>query len=156
MSQYSDYSAPSLDGYSSLSPNLPKYNTVSLFDTKKDMSYYQTCYNVPNAKYPDCPAIMDDGRALTDYRSSCYINDMIRVKNNMYNSYDYRQYLIHNAVDIMNNIRMYNIKKSGCKPCEPRPINCYNVCDVSPNSVSCSLKKQSLGQGLCYTAVPRT
>ena len=80
---------------------------------KKTEDIYNSC-KVSNNKYPDCPAIMNDGRAFTDYRSSCYINDAIRVKNGITNSYDYRQFLIHNGNEMMNSTRLYNIEKLSC------------------------------------------
>ena len=60
-----------------------------------------TCNKTSNNKYFDCPARMDDGRAFTDYRPSNTVDDMIRYSNNVMNSYDYRQFLIHNANNIM-------------------------------------------------------
>ena len=53
----------------------------------------------------------------------------------------------------MNDIRLYNIEKNMCRPCDAKPINCENVCQVDRQSVSCHLKNQC-GLGTCYKAVP--
>ena len=60
------------------------------------------CNKTSNNKYFDCPALMSDGRIMTDYRQSCTVNDMIRLNNNVLSSNDYRQFLINNAEDIIN------------------------------------------------------
>jgi hypothetical protein len=153
--QFSDYSAPSLDGYDALLNSLPEYAPAPQQDTRTETNprYISDCFKVSNNKYPDCPAIMDDGRAFTDYRSSCYINDMLRVKNGIQNSYDYRQFLINNGAKLINTIRLYNIEKSSCTPCDAKPINCQNICNVDRQSVNCSLNN-SCGLGTCYKAVP--
>ena len=153
--QYSEYAAPSLDGYDALLNSLPEYAPASPQNTRLETnpSYISDCFKVSNNKYPDCPAIMDDGRAFTDYRSSCYINDVLRVKNGIQNSYAYRQFLINNGAELMNTIRLYNIQKSSCNACDAKPINCQTVCDVDRQSVNCSLKNEC-GLGTCYRAVP--
>ena len=153
--QFSDYSAPSLDGYDALLNSLPEYAPAGVQNTRleTDPKYISDCFKVSNNKYPDCPAIMDDGRAFTDYRSSCYINDMIRVKNGLQNSYDYRQFLINNGSKLINTVRLYNIEKTSCTPCDAKPINCQNICNVDRQSVNCSLNN-ACGLGTCYKAVP--
>lgn len=153
--QYSEYSSPSLDGYDALLNSLPEYAPAPTNDTNLENNpmYISDCFKVSNNKYPDCPAIMDDGRAFTDYRPSCYIDDVLRIQNGIKNSYDYRQFLINNGSKLINNIRLYNIKKSSCNQCEAKPINCQNICEVDRQSVNCSLTN-SCGLGNCYKAVP--
>lgn len=68
-----------------------------------------------NNKYLQCPALMEDGRIFTDYRPSTYVNDMIRFGNNIQSSYEYRQFLIHNANNIMTVNSRYTDKKLGCE-----------------------------------------
>ena len=68
-----------------------------------------TCFKTSNNKYFDCPALMSDGRAFTDYRPSNYVNDMIRINNKVYDSYNYRQFLINNAANLMKVNDEYNI-----------------------------------------------
>lgn len=153
--QFSEYSAPSLDGYDALLNSLPEHAPAPPQNTLKENNpnYISDCFKVSNNKYPDCPALMDDGRAFTDYRSACYLNDVLRVKNGITNSYDYRQFLIHNGSEIMNTVRLYNIQKSSCTSCEAKPVNCQNVCNVDRQSVNCSLTNDC-GLGTCYKAVP--
>lgn len=153
--QFSDYSAQSLDGFDALLNSLPEHAPAPSQDSQNesDPRYISDCFKVSNNKYPDCPAIMNDGRAFTDYRSSCYINDLLRVKNGIQNSYDYRQFLINNGSELINTIRLYNIQKTSCKPCDAKPINCQNICEVDRQSVNCSLTNEC-GLGTCYRAVP--
>jgi len=151
----SPYTAPSLDGFDALFDTLQKYAPSNISDSKYEVDpiYIKKCFKIPNNKYPDCPAIMDDGRAMTDYRSACYINNLLRIKNGITNSYDYRQFLIHNGKKLINDIRLYNIEKNMCPPCDAKPINCEQVCEVDRQSVNCQLKNPC-GVGTCYKAVP--
>lgn len=153
--QFSDYSAPSLDGFDALLNSLPKHAPAPPQATQleTDPRYISDCFKVSNNKYPDCPAIMDDGRAFTDYRSSCFINDMLRIKNGLTNSYAYRQFLINNGSNLINTIRLYNIEKSSCSPCDAKPIHCQNICNIDKQSVNCALTNPD-GLGTCYKAVP--
>ena len=59
----------------------------------------------------NCPALMSDGRLMTDYRPSTTVNDMIRLNNNVKSSNEYRNFLINNASDIMNINENYIIEK---------------------------------------------
>ena len=69
------------------------------------------CNKTSNNKYFDCPALMSDGRLMTDYRPSTTVNDMIRLNNNVKSSNEYRNFLINNASDIMNINENYIIEK---------------------------------------------
>tara|TARA_B110000037_G_scaffold194751_1_gene230667 strand:- start:1146 stop:1382 length:237 start_codon:yes stop_codon:yes gene_type:complete len=58
---------------------------------------------IPNNKFKNCPAIMSDGRLVTDYRPNVKMNTFLNNKNNIgKDNYKYRQFLIHNAENIMN------------------------------------------------------
>lgn len=87
------------------------------------------CNKTSNNKYFDCPARMDDGRLFTDYRSNSTVDDMIRFSNNVMSSYDYKQFLIHNANNIMNANKKYIEDKANCSDCNapeiPFATNCY-------------------------------
>ena len=39
------------------------------------------CNKTSNNKYFNCPAKMSDGRHFTDYRPSCYVNNLLRYNN---------------------------------------------------------------------------
>lgn len=113
------YVSPSLDGYDALFDSLPMYGNApgQLSKTEKNPARMSQHYKIPNNRYPNCPALMDDGRAFTDYRSACFMNSMMQTRYNIKNSYEYRQFLTKNGSNLMNTIRDYNIKKSQCKNC---------------------------------------
>jgi len=96
-----------------------------------------SCNKTSNNKYFDCPALMSDGRAFTDYRPSSYVNDLIRVQNKVFDSYSYRQFLIKNGLAIIQLNDQYNELKNGCPSCR------Y---DNIPNEASCVYNKHF---GLC-------
>lgn len=76
-----------------------------------------SCYKTPNNKFVGCPARMADGRHFTDYRPSCQVNNLIRMNNNVVNSFDYRMYLANNATRLMDINRAYALQKNSCGPC---------------------------------------
>ena len=58
-----------------------------------------------------------DNRALTEYRQTCNIDNILRVRNNIQNNYDYKQFLINNADKIIDSNRSYhnNMAYKGCR-----------------------------------------
>ena len=60
------------------------------------------------------PARMSDGRFITDYNSSC-VNNLLR--SNGMNSYTYRQMLIKNASNIMQETKTKNENTFSCDSC---------------------------------------
>lgn len=153
----SRFSAPVPSGYdlglnalAEYSPAPPQYSSQEPL-TWKEMG---VCYKTSNNKYPDCPAIMGGGRAFTDYRPSCYINDVIRSMNGITSSYEYRQFLQRNATQLMDTIRLYNIKKNGCGPCDSVPVQCETLCSVDNQAVSCA-PYDCRGSGRCYQYNPK-
>ena len=64
-----------------------------------------------NNRYQDCPARMSDGRQFTDYRPGCEQQGYLEGHNS---SYEYRQYLIHNAEKLMNQNRTNAMSAGGC------------------------------------------
>lgn len=97
----------------------------------------KNCNKTSDNKYFDCPAIMNDGRAFTDYRPSSTVDDMIRLGNNVRSNYEYRQFLINNASAIMNINNKYLDNKLGCHGHNPQMMpfdqscvynNDYGVC----------------------------
>ena len=91
-----------------------------------------------NNKYLTCPPRMDDGRHFTDYRPNYFINNMIRMPNNITSSYDYRQFLIHNAEKLMKDNRAYNEEKN-CygQKCDAIPIPFHKQCDINMVNSQC-------------------
>jgi hypothetical protein len=90
------------------------------------MSEFKSCSScakpeaTPNDIYAGCPAIMADGRLFTNWRPKC-AQAYIDMQGKMMSSYDNRQNLITNAVDIMkqNAASAYNAAK--CGPCYENP-----------------------------------
>jgi hypothetical protein len=60
---------------------------------------------------------MNDGRHFTDYRSSNFINDLIRADNNISNSLHYRVFLQQNADALMDKQRQIACNLNCCGPC---------------------------------------
>jgi len=89
--------------------------------------------------YKGFPARMSDGRFMTNYQPNCLMN-----KNT--NSYEYRQNLINNAMEIMQKEDNENQEKYGCSDCSkviiPETMN-YQDCwgpaciinTVNPNGI---------------------
>jgi hypothetical protein len=108
----------------------------------------QNCNKTSNNKYFDCPALMSDGRIMTDYRSSNTVNDMIRISNNTLSSYDYRNFLTNNATNIMkiNNDYIYN--KNSCKSGQMTDIPFTDVCSYNTQVSVCRKTNNPRGIGL--------
>jgi hypothetical protein len=96
-----------------------------------------TCNKTSNNKYFDSPARMDDARTFTDYRPSNSVDDMIRYSNNVMSSYDYRQFLINNAINIMNVNNKYTSDKVGDGTCNSKEIPFQTQCDINPVYSKC-------------------
>ena len=97
------------------------------------------CDKTSNNKYFDCPAIMSDGRTFTDYRPTYTVDDMIRYSNNVMGSYDYRQFLIHNATNIMEVNNSYTFEKVGCSSCTAPQIPFNKTCDINSEYSRCKI-----------------
>ena len=105
------------------------------------------CNKTSNNKYFNSPARMDDGRAFTDYRASTSVDDMIRYSNNVMGSYEYRQFLIHNALNIMKVNQDYTQEKIGNGSCNASPIPFNETCDVNKSWSKCNITNRN-GVGL--------
>lgn len=120
------------------------------------------CKKASDNKYNNCPPLMADGRMFTDYRPRCIANFAVAggasLPGNfdLPNSYEYRQYLIKNASDIMAKNRQMAYQNNACGPC----TNPYNEGTMLPEQsmVKCDANKCSfysndstgLGQGRAY------
>jgi hypothetical protein len=62
---------------------------------------WATCYSGSNNIHFDFPPIMADGRVYSSWQPEAVVNDAIRKQENITTSWQYRQYLIHNATNIM-------------------------------------------------------
>jgi stalled ribosome rescue protein Dom34 len=90
-----------------------------------------TCNKTSDNKYFDCPARMDDGRIFTDYRPSYHVDDMIRYSNNVMGSYDYRQFLIHNGVNIIKVNSDYTADKVLCESCNSKSMPFHTIDNIN-------------------------
>lgn len=103
------------------------------------MKSKSSCDKTSNNKYFDCPARMDDGRTFTDYRQNSTVNDMIRYSNNTMSSYEYRQFLIHNASKIMEVNNTYLKEKVGCDSCDYVEVPFQTTCTWNETFGKCSM-----------------
>lgn len=145
-------SEKSMDGFNS-HYDIHKYTVFTDTPEHKTISQIKESLKVPNNKYSMCPAIMNDGRTFTDYRSSETYNALLRTTNQIKNTYDYRRYLTTNANSIMGNCRNYYKEKLSCDSCTAKPVECNTYCDVNNVSVHCS-PPNTTGVGVCYKTVP--
>jgi hypothetical protein len=73
----------------------------------------------------NCPALMNDGRFLTNYTRSSTFDQFIRNENNINSAQDYKNYLQQNGEVIMNNVKAYLnetntcVVKGQCLPLNP-------------------------------------
>lgn len=80
------------------------------------------CYKTSDNKFFDCPPRMADGRHFTDYRTSCQVNDLLKVDNRISNSFQYRVFLQENANTLMDKHREIACSKNCCMPCASSPL----------------------------------
>lgn len=108
-----------------------------------------------------CPTRMNDGRAFTDYRPRCMMNDDLMANLNKQNvvasSYESRMYLQNNAELIMEQQKKSATEKMLCGVC-PMPLDSDGTMlkekyVVRCNSVTCGrqeLDPNGLGDGRYY------
>lgn len=106
-------------------------------------------------KYLSSPPMrMNDGRAFTDYRPNCDVNNQYRVNNNIPNSYQYRLFMTNNAEKIMENDRLNTCKFLTINEVHPN-VQLDELTKITCNSNTCEEKvfnKNGLGQGRNYGA----
>lgn len=88
------------------------------------------CDRPSNNKFTNCAPMMADGRNFTDYRPRCVTN--FPLDNMPGSSYEYRQYLIKNASEIIKQNKQTAYKENMCGPC------------VSPYNQGTMLPEQSI------------
>ena len=98
----------------------------------------------------DTPFKMSDGREFTDYRTNCYMNNLLGQRMG---SWEYRTYLTRNAIDVHNNLVKEVENKTACTSCTGAEIpDVKTVVDCTQqNTCYYSIKdSQGLGQGRKY------
>lgn len=79
---------------------------------KKISNYY---YIMDNRYWENgCPALMQDGRFLTNYVRGAVFDQFIRNLNDIKSAADYRKYLQTEGDNIMNKERIYLMKNNSC------------------------------------------
>lgn len=115
------------------------------------------CSRTSDNKHFNCPSRMSDGRHFTDYRPKCMAN--INSPNDLpMNSYEYRQFLIHNAEKLMKHNARQAYYENMCGPC----VEPYNIGTMLPEQkmVKCDTNtcrtyiydQDGLGTGRQYTS----
>ncbi len=61
-----------------------------------------------------CPALMSDGRFLTNYISTNELTEIMRRKNGFINMNEFRNFMQNNAESIINAERQLNLKENSC------------------------------------------
>tara|TARA_A100001015_G_C14804140_1_gene638166 strand:+ start:389 stop:865 length:477 start_codon:yes stop_codon:yes gene_type:complete len=108
----------------------------------------QNCNKTSNNKYFNCPARMNDGRIMTDYRSANTVNDMIRISNNTLSSYEYRQFLINNGNNIMDINNEYITNKNSCGSSKLITVPFSKVCNYDTQVGRCERTNKRMGVGI--------
>lgn len=67
-----------------------------------------------NNKFPDCPALMSDGRGFTDYRPRCLSQAGGVCAGKGVSAFDLRMYLTRNGESIMEAERREVMRRMGC------------------------------------------
>jgi hypothetical protein len=101
------------------------------------MNNKNNCNKTTNNKYFQCPPRMSDGRHFTDYRSNIYVNDLIRHTNKTGSNYEYRQFLIHNADNLIKMNNDYMSYMNGCNECNAETIPFQTECFINQNYSNC-------------------
>jgi hypothetical protein len=65
---------------------------------------------------------MSDGRNFTDYRTRCTVDLQTKKMNSFKSSYEERQFLIHNATNIIHQNIDEATKKNECSGCFPNNV----------------------------------
>jgi hypothetical protein len=67
-----------------------------------------------NNVFPEFPAIMQDGRAFSNWHTCATINENLRKRAQVYTNSDYRSYLQTHAMSIMEYDRNEACLQTGC------------------------------------------
>jgi len=79
-----------------------------------------------NNKFPNCPALMEDGKIFTDYRTHKIADAELAKLNNIKDSQSYRLFLQENAETLI----LKNKKLLEIYVCSPRPDRKYDPLNV--------------------------
>ena len=68
-------------------------------------------------KYPNCPALMSDGRLFTDYKTATRRNEYIKHVNGFHRDDEYRAFLQSNGATMIGNLWNYHKTHNSCNEC---------------------------------------
>lgn len=112
---------------------------------------------VPDNITKQCPNRMADGRHFTDYRPRC--NSMLPPTRKPMSSFELRQYLTHNAVNLMDASRAQAMRVNACAECPRKtadgtmlPEQYRTVCDQR-TCATAPASKCGLGTGRAYDSM---
>jgi len=87
---------------------------------------WQQCYSGSNNIHFDFPPIMMDGRNYATWQPEAVVNKRIQKAENIHSNWDYRQYMVHNGLEIM--------KFNTLQSCEVLGFNPHYNVDTTPSS----------------------
>ena len=88
----------------------------------------------------DCPALMQDGRFITNYTQRRTLDQYIRSVNKIESAQEYKDFLQRNGETIINKERAYNEDN--------------NVCKINGKCMPISIYPQNLPQSLPQPSCP--
>ena len=110
------------------------------------MSGWATCYSGSNNIHFNFPAIMQDGRTWSNWQPEAVVNERIQQQENINSSWNYRQYLTNNALQIMKYNNMESCYTMGLPShCQTNKTPSKNV----PYSFQSSFDSSKPGFGYC-------
>ncbi len=97
----------------------------------------------------DFPARMSDGRQFTDYRQNCLLNN--NLSNGM-GSWEYRQYLTANSVQVRESFMQKQVDQTACTKCSDNTVlPIKTIINCSPTGCDYQLNDPNgLGIGVNY------
>jgi hypothetical protein len=98
----------------------------------------------------DCPQLMSDGNFITDYRPNGDLNSELMNHNSVCDSYQYRLFLQHNGLRIINDTKEKFLKENVCKSenfgncftnaSKPACCNTDTICKDDPRRIKLNCK----------------
>ena len=90
------------------------------------MTSWGTCYSGSNNIHFNFPPIMQDGRNYASYQPEAVINQRIQQQEGIKTNWQYRQYMTHNGIQIME----YNTMEA----CYDVGLNPHTQTNTTPSS----------------------
>ena len=92
-------------------------SSLTCYSGDKTKKYgWENCYNASNNYNFNYPPLMSDGRNWSAWQPSAVINNRIRKQEGIKSSWDYRQFLTNNGLEIMKYNTMESCYTLGLNP----------------------------------------